>query len=903
MVYPDDSSLPPTMTPPPGTMGEGSPWARVLERLRELTRGEYEIQRELGRGGMAAVYLAHDLALDRRVAIKVMSPALLSGEGMVARFQREAITVAKLDHPNIITIHAVRQREELHFLVLKFVEGRSLESILEASGPLPIPIARALLHQVGQALAYAHRRGVVHRDVKPANILVDVDGNAIVTDFGIAKVAESTSQTQTGTIVGTPVYISPEQCFAETASGLSDQYSLGVVAFEMLTGRPPFTGTGFVIMRAHCEQPVPSIRGLRPDVPPELEQAILRMLAKAPEDRWATMSHALVAMEAKPLGEHSSDRERLMGMATPDYSMPAVPSPTTPSPVTRSGLTTQATVTSMELVSPATRLEAGDRARLELMARDETGAIVVPSQVRWTVEPAALAAIDDMGTLTSLAAGTVTVTAATTQARTQATITITPPRVAAVTITAPPGTLRAGSPIQLVATPYDRRKAPMRRGMIWQLLDGRATLSDDGVLVAECGGPVTVAAEAEGVRGELGLKIADARIVEIRIAGAERVRAGEQATFAVEAFGEREQRVTVSDDSPPVWMSTDDAVAQIGAGGALVARTPGLATIEVEWQGRSARKEIEVVAVTAKMPPLVAAAPTHDDDASALDAPPKRRSRLLLLVGLGVATLAIAAFALMSRRGGDGAAAPAAVDSAVTVTATAPGASAAATASIGTPEAGAAATPAAPIAPAAIARIRIAPVRPLLVGDRRRLTATALDSAGGTMLGAAARWSSSDTAVARVDSTGLLTGLSPGTASLIAQLGDKRERVRVTVRAALPSADTLGLILADYLGVLRARDRARLESLAAAAPASRQEEARALAELVRSYSRIETSDLIVTPLRAEGDAAVAGFTFVLRGRATLRRDPAPRTIVGEVRLERKGAGWALVAAYPTSGAR
>src|SRR5829696_3770221 len=263
MVYPDDSSLPPTMTPPPGTMGEGSPWARVLERLRELTRGEYEIQRELGRGGMAAVYLAHDLALDRRVAIKVMSPALLSGEGMVARFQREAITVAKLDHPNIITIHAVRQREELHFLVLKFVEGRSLESILEASGPLPIPIARALLHQVGQALAYAHRRGVVHRDVKPANILVDVDGNAIVTDFGIAKVAESTSQTQTGTIVGTPVYISPEQCFAETASGLSDQYSLGVVAFEMLTGRPPFTGTGFVIMRAHCEQPVPSIRGLR----------------------------------------------------------------------------------------------------------------------------------------------------------------------------------------------------------------------------------------------------------------------------------------------------------------------------------------------------------------------------------------------------------------------------------------------------------------------------------------------------------------------------------------------------------------------------------------------------------------------------------------------------------------
>jgi len=218
----------------------------------------------------------------------------------------------------------------------------------------------------------------------------------------------------------------------------------------------------------------------------------------------------------------------------------------------------------------------------------------------------------------------------------------------------------------------------------------------------------------------------------------------------------------------------------------------------------------------------------------------------------------------------------------------------------------AAATPgavAAPVAPAAVARIRIAPVRPLLVGDRRRLTATALDSAGGTLLGAAARWSSSDTAIVRIDSTGLLTGLAPGSASLIAQVGDKRERVRVTVRAALPSADTLGLILADYLGVLRARDKARIEALSASAPPKGQEEGRALAELVRSYSRVETSDLVVTPSRAEGDAAVAGFTFVLRGRATLRRDPAPRNIAGEVRLERKGTGWALVAAYPTSGAR
>jgi serine/threonine protein kinase len=194
---------------------------------------------------MAAVYLAHELALDRKVAMKVMSPALLTNQGMIERFEREARTVAKLNHPNIVALYAVRQVEDLHFFTMQFVEGRSLDHILFDSGPLPIRTVRNLLFTIGNALAYAHRRGVVHRDVKPANILVNEEGSAVVTDFGNAKVAQDTTGTynQTNTLVGTPAYISPEQCYGYVATAASDQYSLGILAYELLTGHVPFAGT------------------------------------------------------------------------------------------------------------------------------------------------------------------------------------------------------------------------------------------------------------------------------------------------------------------------------------------------------------------------------------------------------------------------------------------------------------------------------------------------------------------------------------------------------------------------------------------------------------------------------------------------------------------------------------
>ena len=266
--------------------GAYSPWTQVLERLRSATSGEFHIVRELGRGGMAAVYLAQEVALNRLVAIKVMAPGVMMGEGMVDRFRQEAVTVANLSHPNIITIHTVRQLDDLHFFVMKYVDGRPLDIVLQSSGVLPIPMVQAILFQVGSGLAYAHRRGVIHRDVKPANILLDRDGNAIVTDFGIAKVAEVTGHTKTGTMVGTPAYMSPEQCVGEPVTWASDQYSLGIVAYELLTGAPPFAGSSYAIMQGHLERAPAPIAAQRPDCPSELEAGVMRMLAKDPADRF-----------------------------------------------------------------------------------------------------------------------------------------------------------------------------------------------------------------------------------------------------------------------------------------------------------------------------------------------------------------------------------------------------------------------------------------------------------------------------------------------------------------------------------------------------------------------------------------------------------------------------------------
>src|SRR5881296_2369999 len=272
-----------------------------LDALRKATLGEYEVLAELGRGGMATVYLAHDLALDRKVAIKVLAPTLLlMGEGMVERFKREARTAAALSHPHIIPIYAVNQSNDVLYFVMKHVQGRSLDVITRDIGPLPIAMTQTILAQVADALGYAHRRGVIHRDIKSANIMLDEDGWVVVTDFGIAKVLQAEGLTMTGVTVGTPTYMSPEQIGTHEVTGASDQYSLGVVAYEMLTGKLPFHGESIMsVMYAHFNEPARPVTELRPDCPPNLAAAVMRMLEKDPARRWPSMDD-LVAVCGRP---------------------------------------------------------------------------------------------------------------------------------------------------------------------------------------------------------------------------------------------------------------------------------------------------------------------------------------------------------------------------------------------------------------------------------------------------------------------------------------------------------------------------------------------------------------------------------------------------------------------------
>src|SRR5256886_2204309 len=284
-----------------------------LDALRKATLGEYEVLAELGRGGMATVYLAHDLALDRKVAIKVLAPALLlMGEGMVERFKREARTAAALSHPHIIPIYAVKESDQVLYFVMKHVQGRSLDHVIRDVGPLPIAMTQAILAQVGDALGYAHRHGVIHRDIKSANIMLDEEGWAVVTDFGIAKVVQAQGLTVTGVTVGTPGYMSPEQCATEELTGASDQYSLGVVAYEMLTGTLPFQDESIMsVMYAHFNQAPRPVTDRRAECPPNLAAAVMRMLEKDPARRWSSMDD-VVAVCGRPSLRHDDPIRREM---------------------------------------------------------------------------------------------------------------------------------------------------------------------------------------------------------------------------------------------------------------------------------------------------------------------------------------------------------------------------------------------------------------------------------------------------------------------------------------------------------------------------------------------------------------------------------------------------------------
>ncbi len=261
---------------------------RVIAAIGQL----YELENEIGRGGMSAVFRARDLRLNRAVAIKVLPPELAYDPAVRARFTREAQTFAHLSHPNIVPIYDVGEREGIAYFVMALASGGSLAALLAREPRQPLDEVRRLLIEIADALDFAHRHGVVHRDIKPDNILLDRDtGRAMVTDFGIARAMEAgTRLTITGNAVGTPTYMSPEQATGERElDGRSDIYSLGVVAYQMVTGRVPFSASSAIaLLFKHLHEAPRPIAELRPDAPRSLRKAIERALEKDPEERWPT---------------------------------------------------------------------------------------------------------------------------------------------------------------------------------------------------------------------------------------------------------------------------------------------------------------------------------------------------------------------------------------------------------------------------------------------------------------------------------------------------------------------------------------------------------------------------------------------------------------------------------------
>lgn len=389
----------------------------LLERLRVVTAGLYDVAGEIGRGGMAIVYIATDMRLGRKVAIKVMEPRLSFTPGMAERFLQEARIAARLQHHNIIVVHEVQQDAELIFFVMRLVEGGSLDEICrrlaQREHKVPLDQAQWILWQSARALAYAHSEGIVHRDVKPANILVTTKGEVVVTDFGIAKAADAEGLTKSGMAIGTPVYMSPEQFTgSEAVSGAADQYALGIAAYELIAGAPPFSGDLYRLIAAHGQTVPPDVRELRPECPAPLAEAIARMLEKKPSDRWPSLEAVLPVLGAGLQIDGSSTRTELASIAAELQQARAESvaawgalAPTTPPWTSGAARRTGPVASAISISPPNARVLVGARLDLRAVVRSDSGSTMGDVPVTWSSANPAVATVTSEGTITAMGVG------------------------------------------------------------------------------------------------------------------------------------------------------------------------------------------------------------------------------------------------------------------------------------------------------------------------------------------------------------------------------------------------------------------------------------------------------------------------------------------------------------------
>jgi serine/threonine protein kinase/uncharacterized protein YjdB len=752
-----------------------SPWTEVVERLRRATLGEFEIGRELGRGGMAAVFLAHEISLNRKVAIKVMSPGLLMGEGMIDRFKREAITIAHLNHPNIVSVHSVRQAEGLHFFVMRYIQGRPLEQVIEDAGRLPIPIVRSILCQVASALTYAHRSKVVHRDIKPANILIDEEGNAVVTDFGIAKAAESPTQTHTGALVGTPAYMSPEQVSGAEVSGASDQYALGAVAYQMITGIAPFTGSTITVMQAHLQEPPRPIRELSGECPPELETAILRMLAKDPHERWPSMAEAKTALAAVPLADDDPLRAELIRLAASGYgsSLTGMPTPMSPAPRTRPSPSQRTSpaglVQSVTILPPPPILEAGDRFMLVAQVRGEHGVRLPGRAVEWASDTPDVLRVDGARAMaTALAPGSVRLTAVCEGVEAFLDVEVAPPTADEISIAPVDHPVRVGDEVQLEATARSKHGQPIARAVTWRSADPSvATLAPDGMLSARSPGSALITAELDDARKTMAVPVLPALVEAIRISPPPKsVRAGESFVLAATPLDRRDEPLA---DRTVFWTTSDVSLAVIMPSGWVGTLGPGTVVLTATCERASASITVNIEEAARLPAPFRPLSPELAVPAPAVARGSTRRrrgprSRMRWLIAAGIGAIALGGGLWLSG-GGSSDDAP---DSE--------------SADISTKASPAGIPPIDSGAPAAVVITR-QPRRPLIPGAWTRVLAEVRDLAGRALPESTVVWSSADRAIVRVDpARGWIRAVRAGRTHVVATRGAWRDSALIVVR-------------------------------------------------------------------------------------------------------------------------
>jgi uncharacterized protein YjdB len=572
---------------------------------------------------MAIVYVGRDLKLQRTVAIKVMDPRLALAQGMADRFLQEARIAAFLQHPNIIVVHDIQHSEDLIFFVMALIEGGALDELLRAFAPLPIEQLRWILLQASRALAHAHSEGIIHRDVKPANILVNLKGDVVLTDFGIAKAVGGNGMTKSGTQIGTPTYMSPEQFSDKEVGAASDQYALGVTAYQLITGQPPFSGDLYHLIAAHGSRAPQPIRDLRPDCPAYLANAVMRMLEKEPAARWPSLDDldgvfgAGMAIDGGPARKQLAkqalhlQQERASTIAALTAKAPISPVPLNASRTQRAPVHRPDSLL-VRLSPPGATVFVGGTLALEASVTAESGDPMTDGDVVWTTSDASVVSVNASGRVTGMAPGTAAVRATVHESWQEASIRVEPAPIVRITVTQPRITMRVGDSVTPAIQAVDANGMHRSDVMLsWVTrAPSIAALDAPGTIRAVTPGEAIVDVSVGNIRRQIEVVVLRRPITSLTIrAAARNLELGDARALTVDA---RDDLGNPVQPQQLRWSSSQPSIIHVDSAGTALAIGAGVSTISAYVD--DVTHEIELEAIEAPVGAIELSLPSGDTE-------------------------------------------------------------------------------------------------------------------------------------------------------------------------------------------------------------------------------------------------------------------------------------------------